>query len=107
MHRLLTALIVTVLPLSAVNAQQAAPARVEVSGTVEAVDANAMKLSVTDARGTTREYAVAQDAAIRKNGRAVNLSEVAAGDSVTVTCGGPANRREVRTIIVHAKQPAP
>jgi hypothetical protein len=78
-----------------------------VSGTVESVDADAMKLSVKDAQENAREFTLKPDCKIRKGRHFVNLSEVVAGDEVTMICTGQPNRSEAKSIHVHPKQKVP
>ena len=65
--------------------------KVSVSGTVEAVDAAAMKVSIKDKKGMVKELMVAADAKIKRAGKAATLAEVLVGDRVTSAKGEVVN----------------
>lgn len=78
-----------------------------VSGTVLAVDANNMRMTVQIAPGDVREFVLRYDGTIRKGRRFVNLSEVAAGDRVTIRGAGTEARCEVKNMTIHQAAASP
>jgi len=72
-------------------AKKPAVKKVSVSGSVEAVDAAAGKLSVKDKKGAVVELVVAADAKIKRSGKAATLAEVMVGDKVMSAKGEDVN----------------
>jgi len=72
-------------------AKKAKVVKVNVSGTVEAVDAAAGKISVKTKKGEVKELAVAADAKIKRGGKVATLAEVMVGDKVSKAAGEEVN----------------
>jgi len=80
-------------PVAAATApvKKAKVEKVSVSGTVEAVDAAAGKLSIKDKKGMVKELMVAVDAKIKRAGKVATLAEVLVGDRVASAKGEVVN----------------
>ena len=79
-----------------------------VKGTVEAVDAAGMKLTVKDAKGVATEFMLTADAKVKKGSKAGTLADVMVGDSAEVKYTMNGDMKVVKSVTAKApKAPKP
>jgi len=77
-----------------------------VSGTVEAVDAAGMKLTVKDKKGVATEFMLTADAKVKKGGKAATLADVMVGDMATVKYTMNMDQKVVKSVDAKAPKAA-
>lgn len=70
------------------------------SGTVESVDAAANKVSVKNKKGEVKDFTIGADAKLTRGGKAILLSDIAGGDTVTVSYDGSAGGAMAKSVMV-------
>lgn len=82
--------------------KEAKSAVTKFAGAVESVDAAASKLTVKNKKGEAKEFAIGAEVKISKGGKKAALSDIAAGDQVTIASEGD----QVKSVKVHPAKAA-